>query len=355
MSPRALAGAAVGVIALVVIVLVARERRAPAPPEATTSPTASAGSGGPPVAVPAQRRDGGASAQARVVLSASWGGGAGQLGRRADPESVAEGPMSFVIDGRGVAIVDNVNRRVARFDAAGRPLPPIALDTDAAQDLARAGHDRLAVLDRLHDKRVTVYDADGTPRARLPLVGPGLADAAAVTGLFGDRDGNLWLEREHGAWMQLADSDGRAADVRAPAPGRPTRAGRFVAAAIADRQSGSVRVRLYADAESAPAWETTVRLGAPVLYLALADGDAAGRVYLGARTGREQATPPYAIVDESLVLVALDDAGREQARLTLPAPPATEEAFRELYVGDDGTIYWMRRSAAGVVVEAYRL
>jgi hypothetical protein len=41
--------------------------------------------------------------------------------------------------------------------------------------------------------------------------------------------------------------------------------------------------------------------------------------------------------------------------MTLPAPPPREESFRDLYVGDDGTIYWMRRTATGVVVEAYRL
>jgi hypothetical protein len=91
------------------------------------------------------------------------------------------------------------------------------------------------------------------------------------------------------------------------------------------------------------------------MFLALLDGDASGRVYIGAHTGHEAAAPPYAITDETLVVVALAADGSEAGRLTLPAPPPSEAAFRDLYVGDDGTIYWMRRTPAGVVIEAYRI
>ncbi|MGZ3443631.1 MAG: hypothetical protein ACXVDD_29110, partial [Polyangia bacterium] len=144
------------------------------PPAKATSPgdagpSAHAGADLGHSAATPPRADGGArAAHATVVLSASWGGGNGQLGRRSDPESMTEGPMSLVVDAGGVTILDNVNRRVARFDTHGRTLPPIALDTDAAQDRARA-RDRIAVLDRLHDKRVPLYDNDGSARATLPL------------------------------------------------------------------------------------------------------------------------------------------------------------------------------------------
>jgi hypothetical protein len=262
--------------------------------------------------------------------------------------------MSFFVDAHGVVVLDNVNRRIARFDAKGAPLPPIALDSDAAQDLTRA-RDRVAVLDRLHDKRVTLYNPDGTPRATLPLAGAGLADPAAATGVFADHDGALYVEREHGAWLPLADSAGDAARNHAPVPGRPTRDGHYLAAAIADRAAGRATVTLFAAAAPPPAWQVTIDFGAPILFIALLDGDAAGRVYIGAHTGHESATPPYAITDEALTVVALDANGREAGRFTLPAAPAREESFRDLYVGDDGTVYWMRRTAAGVVVEAYRI
>ncbi len=330
---------------------------APAPSAAPPAPAAAAKSPPRPAPAPGAQlgpADGGRPARARAVLSAAWGGGAGQLGHRSDPESVTEGPMSFFVDGRGVVVLDNVNRRIARFDTHGHPLPPIALDTDAAQDLARA-RDRIGVLDRLHDKRVTLYDSDGTTRATLPLAGPGIGEPAAVTGLFGDRDGALYIEREHGAWLRLADPSGAADPSRAAAPGRPTRDGRFVSAAIVDRAAGRARVSLFAGAEDPAAWQATVDFGAPLMFLALLDSDAAGRIYIGAHTGREATAPPYAIGDESLTLVALTPDGSEAGRLTLPAPPPREESFRDLYVGDDGTIYWMRRTTAGVVVEAYRI
>ena len=102
-------------------------------------------------------------------------------------------------------------------------------------------------------------------------------------------------------------------------------------------------------------WETTVDFGAPLMFIALLDGDAAGRIYIGAHTGHEATQPPYAITDETLVIVAIARDGNVAGRLTLPATPPREESFRDLYVGDDGTIYWMRRTAAGVVVEAYRI
>ncbi|HEX8952493.1 MAG TPA: hypothetical protein VF945_11645, partial [Polyangia bacterium] len=140
-----------------------------------------------------------------------------------------------------------------------------------------------------------------------------------------------------------------------PLPGRPTRAGRFVAAAIVDRAAGRARVTLADDAGGDQAWQTTVDFGAPLMFVALLDGDAAGRIYIGAHTGHESPAPPYAIADETLVVVALAADGTEAGRLTLPAPPPREESFRELFVGDDGTIYWMRRTPAGVVVEAYRI
>lgn len=346
--------ATIVVLAIVADVMWTRTRRA----QTASSPAPSAATATTPSAPPRPPSSGGsvapAAATSSVVLRASWGSGPGQLGRRGDPESVHEGPMSLIVDGRGLVVLDNVNQRLVRFDPHGKPLGTVAIGSEAAQDLTRGARDRLAVLDRLRDKRVTLYDGDGQARARLPLVGAGVSEPAAVTGLFGDRDGELWIEREHAAWLHLADAEGRADPARRPAPGRPMRDGRFVAAAIVDRDAGRARVRVF-NIDGTPAWDAFVEVGAPLLFIALVDGDAAGAVYLGAHTGRESASPPYRIGDEALTLVALGRDGAERARLRLPAPPPREESFRDLYVGDDGTIYWLRRTDAGVVVEAYRL
>ncbi|MDB4965839.1 MAG: uncharacterized protein JWN44_1528 [Myxococcales bacterium] len=358
---RALLAAALAVVAIALVLFVVLSRRGAHPTQpangAGGAPTTPPPPGTtPPATTPPAHGDlGASSARARVILSAPWGSAAGQLGHRADPESVTEGPMSFFVDGHGVLVLDNVNKRLARFDAAGRPRTPIALDTEAAQDVARGVHDRIAVLDRLRDKRVSIYDADGRALNQVPLAGTGLAEPAAVSGLFSDDKGNLWAERAHGAWLRLADATGAIDHARPSAPGRPTRDGRFVAAAISDRTAGRAKVRVYADGENPPVWETTVDFAAPLMFLALLDADAAGEVFVAAHTGHESKTPPFRIEDESLTLVKLGRDGAIAGRMTVPAAPPREEAFRDLYVGDDGTVYWMRRTVAGVVIEAYRL
>jgi hypothetical protein len=288
-------------------------------------------------------------------VRAPWGSGPGQLGRRADPESLAEGPMSFFVDRHGVTVLDNVNRRVARFDPHGRPLPALPLpDGATAQDLARVG-DRIAVLDRLRAGRATLYDDAGRAVTSVPLVGPGIDEPAGVTGLFADRGGRLFAEREHRTWLQLLDPGGAALATRPNAPGRPTRDGGFVAAALADRGAGTIAVHRF-DSAGAPQWDAIVPLGAPILYVALLDADAAGNVYVAAHVGHPAASAPFAIVDESLRISGVDTVGRvATSPLIVPAPPPHEEAFRDLAVGDDGTIYWMRRTPGGVVIEAYRL
>lgn len=289
-----------------------------------------------------------------MLLHAPWGSGAAELGRRVDPESVPEGPMSFFVDGSGIAVLDNVNRRIARFDRRGQPRPPLPLANAAAQDLVRGADGRTAVLDRLRAAQVTIFDGDGQMTSQVPLRGPGVPDPASITGLFSDVAGNFYVEREHGAWIELADAAGHPLATRPTAPGRPLPDGRFAAAAIADRALGTARLRLFGE-DGTPQWEHALAFGAPILFLALLDGDAAGDLFLGAHVGHESPAAPYRVTDETLVLVKLSPNGAERARLALPAPPPLEESFRDLRVGKDGTVYWMRRTPDGVVIEAYQL
>lgn len=302
-------------------------------------------------------RDGGAGRIA-VVLRAGWGRGAGQLGRRGDPASVTEGPMSFLAGAGGLVILDNVNQRLVRLDGAGRPLPPIALPNGAAQDVARGAGDHVAVLDRLRAGKVTLFDGDGRGLGSVALAGPGIAEPAAVSGIFGDRDGHIIAENAHASWIDLVDAAGNAVKTRAHAPGRPTRDGGFVAAAIVNRAAGSIVVHRFA-ADGSLKWDAVVLFNAPLLDIALVDADATGNVFLGAHTARESTTPPHALVDETLHVAQIVDSeagGRILPdQLSVAAPPPREEAFRDLSVGDDGTIYWMRRTPEGVVIEAYRL
>jgi len=189
----------------------------------------------------------------------------------------------------------------------------------------------------------------------VPLVGKGIPEGGGVTGLFTDRDGNVLVEREHRGLVQIADAQGRSVPERPSVPGRPRRdGGAYLNAAIVDRAGGAIAVKAL-DSAGRVLWESHVALEAPLLRVVLLDSDAAGNTYIAGETGHESATPPYRIVDLQIGIVSLDPSGSPRGRLTLASAPAAEESFRTLAVADDGTIYRMRATPEGVVIEAYRL
>ena len=292
---------------------------------------------------------------ARVILSAPWGAGAGQLGRRADPESLAVGPQALVVDGHGVSVLDSVNRRIARFGASGAPLPPIALDSDAAQDRrAPAIASPSSIACTTSASPCTTPTARRAPRCRSPTPASPIPPPPPASSAITTARSTSSASTAPGCRSPIRRAPLRRAARRCRAAPRATAASSPAPSPIAPAAAPPSRSSLPPPRRRRGRSPSTS--GAPLLFIALLDGDAAGRIYIGAHTGREATTPPYAVTDESLTVAALDgNDGHELGRFTLPAAPAREEAFRELYVGDDGTIYWMRRTAAGVVVEAYRI
>jgi hypothetical protein len=356
--------AAVAALALALaLVALTRLARRPAPqppsnpaPQAPTKPQTNAETETKTTATTtaaAHRRDGGLAQPSRRVRGA-WGSGPGQFGRRRDPETRGEGPASLAVDARGrLLVLDQVNHRVLRFGPDGKPLAPLPLVSDTVEDMLPLKNGVTAVVDRLAESNVQLYDEQGKLLNEVPLKGAQIPEGGGVTGLFTDGKGDLYAEVEHQRLFRIADAQGTSDALRPSIPGRPTRDGRlYLNGAIVDRGAGRVLVRAL-DGDGATVWETPLDVGAPVLYIALLDSDAAGNVYLGAVTGRESAAPPYRIVDERLVILGLSPSGQPRGSLSLPETPAFEESFRELTVGDDGTIYRMRKDEGGVEIEAY--
>lgn len=290
----------------------------------------------------------------RVVLRAGWGVGPGQLGRREAQESNPEAPMSLAVDGRGnVAVLDQVNRRVQRFDPTGKPLGSIPLTTDTAQDLL-VEPDRVAVLDRLgQEPGLELVGADGSPLGRIPVVGGQVPEGGAITGLFSGPKG-LYVETGHDDLVRVAGADGQPADLQETIPGRPSRDGKlFLKAGVIEKPEGRVYVQAH-DAQLKLAWETPLNLGRPLLHLLLLDSDIKGNVYLGAEVGQEDPAT-HDFVDLATLVIRLDPAGHLDGVLELPPTTAdAAETFRPLVIGDDGTVYHMVPSTAGVTVTAYR-
>ncbi len=299
--------------------------------------------------VATQQNSPNATAAGTVLVHGAWGGGPEQFGRRRDPESNPEAPMAIAAGAHGdFAIVDQVNRRISRFHD-GKLSATIALGGDTVQDLALLAGGRTAVLDRLADGNVQLYDAAGKLSNELSLDLKG----GAVTGLFADDDG-LYVERAHNQLFRIADANGDADPERPPLLGRPSRDGKLLlAAGIAARGSTVATVRAFDRASGRPAWTQAVAFGAPILQLVMLDSDAHGRVYLAADTGAEAAAAPFAIAGEALEVARLGAGGAPSGMLALPPFPTADETFRPLTVDDDGTLYVMVAGDSGLDVVRY--
>lgn len=290
-----------------------------------------------------------------MLIRGAWGSQPGQFGKRRDAESNPEAPMAQSAGKDGeVAILDQVNRRVERFRDGKRVLT-IALGSDTAQDLALGAEGRTVVLDRLVDKNVQVYAADGHLLNEVSLDEKSAAGvhSESLTGVFSDRDG-IYVEREHTSVLRIADVNGNRDRPPEELPGRPTRDGQlFIAATLVDARRGLVNVRAVRRPSLAPAWSQNVELGAPALHLLLLDSDARGNVYLAAETGHESPDPPYAIFDESLRALKLTASGTVAGSLTLPPLAGAEESFRPVSVDDGGALLVMSGDASGLYVSRY--
>lgn len=285
-----------------------------------------------------------------VVLRVSWGGRPGQLGRRGGEEANLEAPMALAVERGEIVVLDQVNRRVERF-RHGQRIKTMPLGSDFGQDLALGPDGKSAILDRLGANEVSVYGEDGSWLGDLPL-GPAHVDKGDATGVFSDELG-IYVERGHGGVVRIADAQGRSQPAE-ELPGRPTRDGRLlISAAIVDRAQGLVAVHAFDRSSLAKQWTCVASLGTPPLQLLLLDSDGLGRVYLGAGVGRGDPRPPYAIVDQELIVVRIDARGEVNGLLRLPPLTAPDEMLRPVAIDDQGIIYVMRPDETGLTVERY--
>ena len=283
------------------------------------------------------------------LFHGGWGGEPGQFGRRHDPESNPEAPMAIAAGAPGaLALVDQANGRVQLFHN-GKPSGQIRIG-DTIQDLALAPGGATALLDRLHDRNLQLFGADGQPLGTVPIVGRGLDEGGSATGVFADDEG-FYVERDHEAVVRVADRAGKPDTARPELPGRPTRDGRaWVSAAIFDRGAGRLMVQAVDRRTGRAAWQREIELSAPILRIVLLDSDRRGRIYVGADVGRESSGPPFVIEDEMVSVVRLESSGDPRGAITLPPLVASDESIRPITVDDDGTLYAMYPSDSGLDV-----
>jgi hypothetical protein len=294
---------------------------------------------------------------AGVLAAAKWGSGPGELGLSKPEEGNPEGPMSFAVDREGrLHVLDQANGRIARFDRDGKPLAPIDVSQRVPQDVLTLPDGRTLVLDRLGDQSIAILGPDGKPLGEIPLVGKGIEEGGGVTGMFADKDG-IYVEREHGEVVKLADGNGAPDPNRPELDGRPTRDGRsLLSAGLIDPAAGRVWVRLVDRQSGDMRFMRELGFATPVLSIVLLDSDPSGGLYLGAHVGREAILDGGGahITEEAVEVACLSSTGDVTGVAVLPANTGPEESFRDIAVLDDGTIVYVVRTASGAEVRRYR-
>lgn len=289
------------------------------------------------VAPPIAERDAALEAGTRVLFSAAWGSGVGKLGRDRPQEGNPEGPMSLVLAGRDLLVLDQVNGRLARYDADGR-LKGTSDAPATAQDLAVGKDGTVAMIDRLAGKTVTLVDANGKKIGELPLGArlpePGLVTAVVIDGK------DVYAEKEHGALVLLGTTDGTPAGESIQLAGRPSKDGTLLlTAGLSSKAAGRAYLNAMDRKTTTSKFAVQLSFPRPSHAIVLLDSDAKGTIYLGVAAG-EPGEATVACLDPS--------DGHVLGRVVLPLSHAPEESFRDFTVGEDGTIAFVVRSESGI-------
>ena len=268
-----------------------------------------------------------------------WGSGPRDIGRKQPQEGNPEGPMSLAVDPHGDALVlDQVNNRLVRIGPGGSPLGTIKIG-DGAQDVAVGKDFTIAVLDRLVDKNVTLYGADGRSLGTLDFMGNGIAEGGAVTGVFVDGT-SVYVEREHGHLVRIGDTRGNAGGDHDELPGRPTRDGSSYVSAFLE--TGRAYVSATTRATMQHRYTRAIPLTTAARGILLLDTDRFSTVYvatLGSATDGSDV--------ERLTCMALED-GHVIGSVAVTVNTLPEETFREFAVLEDGGVLHTEMSDEGV-------
>ncbi len=269
----------------------------------------------------------------------AWGSGPRDIGRKRQQEGNAEGPMSLAVDSHGDALVlDQANGRLVRLGPGGTPLGTIKIG-EGAQDVAVGKDGTIAVLDRLVDKNVTLYGADGRSLGTLDVVGNGIAEGGGVTGVFVDGN-SVYVEREHGQLVRIGDTRGNTTGGHDEIPGRPTRDGSSYISAFLE--TGRAFVSATTRATMQHRYTRAIALTTAARGILLLDTDRFSTLYIATLGNGADGSDV-----EQLTCLALED-GHVLGSVPVTVNTLPEETFREFAVLEDGGVLHTEMSDEGV-------
>ncbi len=290
-----------------------------------------------------------------VILDAPWGAGPGQLGRDDGNESSPEGPMSFVVSPFDeIFVLDQVNQRIARFEANGPYRGALPLPATTFQGLGLTADGVLVALDRLARRSLLLMTLDGRVLDELPFVGEAIPEGGAVTAMFVEPDG-VWLEVGHSYRVRVLD------DALLPVSAtRPVRAGRrsgahgVEAVAALDGRGGAAL--WLQDAQDATIYaQRELAFSQDVARIAWLAADARDRLVMALHLWTWSATDPRRVAHEQNLVMVFDRYLGRLARFSVPWVVTRWEQFREFTVSPQGAVCQMTFSPQGVRIRRWRM
>ncbi len=278
-----------------------------------------------------------------LIRQFGWGSESTQFGHDVTKKP-GEGPMAIAVESAGnLVVLDQVNHRVQRLDAAGRFVSTIKLDLATPQDLVANSLGLIGLLDR-QARVVEILGRDDKPRNRLRI-------DDVPTGIFSDGNG-FFLEDNPREVVALTDADGMIVADKEALPGRPMRSGKRLRAEIVDRSKAVVAVQVFTE-KGEVVFSNPLRFSGYLLRLVLVDSDLLGNIYIGVEVGRQEKQPPFKVVEPKIVLTKILPNGVIGRSVELPSDPVLEESLRQFCVAADGTLYRAHLTADGVALESF--
>jgi hypothetical protein len=274
-----------------------------------------------------------------------WGTTGAALGRFDGEEASSEGPMSFAVESNGdLLVLDQLNRRLARFDSSAALVTEVAIPARTFQDVEVVSGSRTVLLDRLERRSLMVLDPLGQPISETDVEGRGVTDGGEVTAMMADRDG-VWLEVGHVSRVLVLD-DQLAPATRRVVRGRPFDVDQTLLGTI--KRDGGADIWIEDTARGSAPLRAAVPADHAVNRIIWLETDRDGNVHGLFHMMEWDPNDPTKLSFEQVLGVRWDHALQPVATYRSNHTITEHEQFREFRVLEDGTILQMAFDDSGV-------
>lgn len=285
--------------------------------------------------------------QVQEVLRVAIGTGETELGVITPEEANPEGPMSFVVSPAGeLYVLDQTNSRIQVYEN-GQWKKTIPIPATTYSDIALLPDGKIALLDCLVKKEITVIDQEGKVVTAFSLIKPAIPKPEEIIGIYYIAGGNwpgLWGSADNSSFL-MAEKDLRPVPNPVKIPGILTPDGRrLLKVEIVDEKKAAVSL----SDEVFRSWKD-FQVSFPLPFGAILGvwQDQKQNIYLAANV--------FNLRQERNQVVVLNSSGKEIARIDMYVSKEPNDVFYPVRVTEDGSIYQLVIEDKEVVIRKYKL